>query len=164
MPQFPLQRACPCRDIPVASRQGSGAPGRAGCWLEEGAGAIRCRCLHFPSLGGGAETGTAKVSRNTDGEFVSDPVCVMTEKTKVVWGCMRKMGETGGGLILSGEVGKNGRKVCCPFKGTGGSTSSEMGMGLRESPGGGRSLVPGAMRGVSGLHWFKALASVTAGA
>lgn len=70
------------------------------------------------------------------------------------------MGGAGGGLVLSGEVGKNGKKVCCPFRGKGGSTSREMGRGMTEPPGDGSSLVLVALGDISGPHWPKAVASV----
>lgn len=72
---------------------------------------------------------------------------------------MCKMGQTGGGLILSGEVGKSGRKVCCPFSGVGGSTSKVIGMGMTESPDAGSSLIPAAIGDTSGSHWPMAAAA-----
>lgn len=74
---------------------------------------------------------------------------------------MCKTEGAGGGLILSGEVGKSGRKVCCPFRGSGGSMSREIGMGMREPPGGGSSLRSVAMGDTSGSHRLKAVASVS---
>lgn len=71
------------------------------------------------------------------------------------------MGGAGGGLILSGEVGKNGKKVCCPFRGKGASTSKEIGMGMSEPRGVGSSLVLVAMEDTSGSHWTKAVGSVS---